>query len=491
MAGGARIHPGKRKGDPMLTRNSKPIIVAVPYVDTNEPIMAPSLLKSVLKTYGIKSTALDLNIKVVHRLSNHPKKQKLLDFFFSQLIHDDCIDDLNDLILYCRDQILKHDPNIISLSLLIYSCQIFTKWLCASLKEARPDLKIVIGGTGIKNFVGEDNLDFCIQLKNLGLIDDFIVGDGEISFYEFIKGNRDYPGINSNNWIPTPDLNIVPWPDYSDYDFSLYDNPTIPLCDSRGCIKNCEFCDVIEYWQKFQHRTAENIFDEMLYQISQHHITKFSFRSSLVNGNLKEFKKLISMISDYNENKLKPQQISWEGYFIIRGAKYHPDDLWQKLQTSNATLLVGVESVIQSVRNRLGKTFNDEDIDHDLAMGQKYKVPLILLMIVAYPTETRDNFEYTKQWFRDRKHYANNSVALVHLSFASILPGTQLARRSSEYGIKKGKLPSIWINQNLSITSAERKQYLLELYDVCQNECNFNALTNEQTLEHTTDYDLH
>lgn len=468
-----------------------PIIVAVPYVDTTEPIMAPALLKSVLKTYGIESTALDLNIKLVNKLSIHPKKQKLLDFFFSQLIHDDCIDDINDLILYCRDEILKHDPSIISMSLLVYSCQIFTKWLCAGLKQSRPDLKIVLGGTGIKNFVGEDNLSFCTQLKDLGLIDDFIVGDGEVSFYEFIQGNRDYPGINSNNWIPIPDLNTAPWPDYSDYDFSLYEKSLIPLNDSRGCIKNCEFCDVIEYWQKFQYRTAENIFAEMLYQIDRHHITKFSFRSSLVNGNLKEFKKLISMISDYNENKSKLQQISWEGYFIIRGAQYHPEDLWQKLQTSNATLLVGVESVIQSVRNRLGKTFNDEDIDHDLTMGQKYKVPLILLMIVAYPTETREDFEYTKQWFRDRKHYANNSVIFVALSFASILPGTQLARRSSEYGIKKGKLPSIWINQNLSITSAERKQYLLELYNVCQNECNFNAFTNEQTLEHTNDYDLH
>jgi hypothetical protein len=463
------------------------VIVSAPYVDTVEPIMAPALLKGVLKSYGIDSTALDLNIEIVNKLSNHPRKQKLLDFFFSQTIHVDCIDDIYDLILFCQTQILKYNPSVVSLSLLIYSCQIFTKWLCASLKQTRPDLKIIIGGTGIKNFVGEDNLDFCIQLKNLKLIDDFIVGDGEVSFYKLIQGDREYPGINSNNWVPIPDLDAAPWPDYSDYDFSLYEKVVIPLFDSRGCIKNCEFCDVIEYWQKFQYRTAENIFSEMLYQINKHSITKFSFRSSLVNGNLKEFKKLLTLISNYNQGKNKDKQISWEGYFIIRGAKYHTEDLWQKLQTSNGTLLVGVESVIQSVRNRLGKTFDDADIDHDLAMGQKYKVPLVLLMIVAYPTETKNDFEYTKQWFRDRKEYANNSVVFVHLSFASILPGTQLARRSSEYGIKKGKLPSIWINQNLNISSAERKQYLLDLYKICTNDCGFAAHSNEQTLEHTYD----
>ena len=85
MAGGARIHPGKRKGDPMLTRNSKPIIVAVPYVDTNAPIMAPSLLKSVLKTYGIKSTALDLNIKVA-AASSMIKTATLSDADYSRLV---------------------------------------------------------------------------------------------------------------------------------------------------------------------------------------------------------------------------------------------------------------------------------------------------------------------------------------------------------------------------------------------------------------------
>jgi hypothetical protein len=123
-------------------------------------------------------------------------------------------------------------------------------------------------------------------------------------------------------------------------------------------------------------------------------------------------------------------------------------------------------------------------------MGKKYSVPLILLIIVGYPTETLADYEYTKQWFRDRKQYAD-SVAFVNLSFASILPGTQLSRKSEEYGIKRGKLPSIWINQNLNITSEVRVAYLLELYNICANECGFITATNAQTIEHTLDHDFH
>lgn len=462
------------------------VICSVPYVDTVEPIMAPALLKSVLAQHKINATAIDLNIDIVNQLNHHPKKQKILDFFFSQRIHNDCIDDINRIINYCKDQILSASPSVVSLSLLVYSCQIFTRWLCASIRNQQPSIKIIIGGTGIRNFIGDDNLQFCHQLKQLNLIDDFIVGDGEISFVEYIKGNINYPGINNLNWLPVPQLNVDYYPDFSDYDFSQYENPLIPVCDSRGCVKNCEFCDIIEYWQKFQYRTAENIWGEMLYQLNRYNIRHFGLRSSLVNGNLREFKKLVSLISDYNFNKSPDQQISWEGYFIIRGAQHHSSELWQKIKESNGTLLIGIESVISKVRHNLGKTFENDDIDHNLLLGQQYGVPLVLLMIVAYPTETLDDFDYTKTWFKERKQFANNSVVAVSLSFASVLPGTQLARRSDEYNIKRGKLPSIWINQNLNITSQVRKQYLTDLYSICK-DCGFNTLTNEQTLEHTVD----
>jgi len=461
-------------------------IVAVPYVETVEAIMAPALLKSVLATHNIRAVAIDLNIEIVNRIEHHPRKQQILDFFFSQVIHPEAVEDIEEIINYCSHRILQYNTPTIAMSMLIYSGQIFTRWLCARIKTINPAVKIVVGGTGIKNFVAEDKSTFCEQARQLGLIDDYIIGDGELSLVEYLKGNYNYPGINNNDWLPLANLNDLPFPDYSDYDFSQYKDKEIPINDSRGCIKNCEFCDVIEHWKKFQYRTADIIFEEMLYQIDQLGISYFSFRSALTNGNMKEFNKLLDLIVDYNSNKPREKQIGWNGYFIIRNAKFHTEDLWKKISLSNGLLLVGVESVVSRVRHQLGKTFEDDDIDHNLKLSQQYGVPLILLMIVAYPTETLQDFEYTKQWFRNHKQYANNCVKFVNLSFASILPGTQLARKSDEYSIKKGSLPSIWINQNLSITTKQRLDYLRELRDIVVNECGFNAETSEQTIEHST-----
>lgn len=461
------------------------VIASVPYVDTVEPIMAPALLKGILKSHGIESTAIDLNVEIVNLMSNHPNRRKILDFFFSQHIHSDCVDDIVSMIDHCVAKLTADSPQLIALSLLVYSCQIFTAWLCAALKQKCPGTRIVIGGSGIKNFIAEPTAHFCQEARRLGLIDDFISGDGDIAFVEYVKGNRDYPGINSLEWQKISDLNAVPWPDYSDYDFDQYGLKTIPIFDSRGCVKNCEFCDIIEFWTKFQFRSADNVFQEMLHQINKYHITDFSFRNSLTNGNLKEFKRLIDLISDYNVSN--ETQISWSGYFIIRQPSQHPPELWEKLAISRGNLWLGVESVIGQVRHRMGKTFENSDIDYHLEMGQKYQVPLNLLMIVAYPTETLQDYEFTKQWFRQRKQFANNSVKFVSLAFAGILPGTQLSRRADEYNIKTGNLPSIWINQQLNITTKQRKQYLEELQHICGHECQFNTRTNEETLEHSND----
>ena len=58
---------------------------------------------------------------------------------------------------------------------------------------------------------------------------------------------------------------------------------------------------------------------------------------------------------------------------------------------------MGIESVVERVRIALGKNFTNDDIDYHLAMAKKYSVPLLLLLIVGYPTESQQDFEFTKE----------------------------------------------------------------------------------------------
>jgi radical SAM superfamily enzyme YgiQ (UPF0313 family) len=449
------------------------VIVAVPWVDAmHAPMAAPAVLKASLSRNGIKSTAIDLNIEVLTKVKCHPEYENLKKFFLTQVAEDWITQEVSKILFYCADRIIKQKPTIIALSLLTYECQPFTLWLCLVLRQLCPEIKIVIGGPGIKHLVADYNSTFRTSIKKLKLIDDWIAGDGDQALVEYVKGNHAYPGINSDSWQRIADLDSLPYPDWTDYNFYLYHQAYMPVVDAKGCVRNCEFCDVIEYWEKFQPRKAENIFAEMLHQIKEYNMRDFDFRSSISNGNLKEFKKLLKLMSDYNQNKYRPEKISWNASFIVRPKSQHPESMWQQMGDTYATLSLGVESVIPHVRKDLGKYFDNEDIDYHLAMAKKYNVKIVLMIITGYPTETVSDWELTKQWFRDRVDY-KDTISRLFLSSAAILPGTGLERNAKEYGII---LSNTGVNNwsTVLITKEQRMQHHADMVKLCRDELKFN-----------------
>lgn len=449
--------------------NPHVVIAAMPYIDTSHaPMAAPAVLKASLTQHGISSTAMDLNIEVLLKVKNHSLKDKIEEFFETETVHDDAVEVISQIVFYCAKRILDENPTVIGLSLLAHKCQVFTAWLCTALRQLSPNTKIVIGGPGTKFYVGNIEDGYRDKMKSLGLIDDYISGDGDRSLVEYVKGNYSFAGINTDSWDPV-DLNELPLPDYSDYNFFWYSSPFMPVVDSKGCVRSCEFCDVIEFWSKFQSRHAEHIFNEMLEQIKRYGIRNFDFRSSISNGNLKEFKKLLALMYEYNQGKFRQEQISWNASFIVRPASQHPEIMWEQIGATNGTLSLGIESIIPEVRSDMGKHFNNEDIDYHLAMAKKYNVKLVLLIITGYPTETLDDYETTKQWFRDRKEYIGNPVNTLFLSRCSILPGTQLARNSNALGLKDTESMVHWYDPRKNISLETRTNYHNQLVSMCRD----------------------
>lgn len=445
------------------------VFAAVPYVETTEPIMAPGYLKAIVAQHGFTSVAMDLNIEFLEKIKHHPHRDELIKFNLQDsAVSVEVAGSVDELIDYCAQRILNCQPRVIGLSLLTFISQRFTKLLLLRLRQLAPTVKIVIGGSGIKDFVADKKNHFCEDLKKHQLIDHYILGDGENAIVQLLNNNLSYPGIDSEHWVQPTNLADFPYPDYSDYNFDLYADKVIPIVDSQGCVRTCEFCDIIEHWKKYTYKPAEYAFNEMLHQSRKHGIYRFSMRNSLTNGNLKEFKRWVELIADYNQTATPDTQFSWFGYFIVRNASQHPEELWEKIGQSNGSLFLGVESVIERVRWEFGKKFYNQDIDYHLAMGQKYHIPLLILLISGSPSETREDYEYTKQWLKDRLHYAKNSVSSVSITLASILPGTEWQRKINESQIAVGQYPVLWVNQQLNITQEERLNYFNQLIEICK-----------------------
>lgn len=413
------------------------VIASVPWIDSDQPTLAPAILKSALANHGIKSYTVDLNAEVRNKIKKSPYQESILKFLLTEQVDGEAKTAIKDILDYMVDRLLAHNPDWIALSLLTYLSQISNRWICQRIRQKSPATKIVIGGPGA--FVTlKAGVDYVQSLKQQRLIDHYVSGDAEISFISLIQGRVNTPGVDSLSWEQISDLNDSPIPNFDDYDWSLYKNKRISIVGSRGCVRDCSFCDIHEHWTKFQWKTGAKIFSEIGHLKSTYGINVFNFSDSLVNGNQKEFRDWIRKLADYNlsaENH--HDRISWTGSFIIRPKDLMKEHDWKLVADSGVAMLsVGVESFVEHIRYHIRKRFSNDDLRFALDMAAKYQIPMTLLMIVGYVTETQEDFEQQLQWVEHNRRYAGRPVHSVQIgSGLGILPGTWLARNKNLLGI--------------------------------------------------------
>ncbi len=461
------------------------VLVSVPYTETASPLMAIAVLKSIAQKANWSCVALDLNIKQCNKIASHPQQRKLVDWFYNENYYPEIEDVLYKIFDQMADEVLSYQPKLIGLSLFTYACQISAKYLCIMLKQKSPDTKIVIGGSGVfDNVLGDHS--YVDNLQNMNLIDHYIIGDAENSFYDFLMDQATV-GVDGADWkeLTNDDLASLPAPNYDDYDFSLYEFPAIPILGSRGCVRKCTFCNDIVHWKKFSYRGGDHIFQEMLLQKQRYGLNDFVFSDALINGNMREFKVFLQCLAEYNDENLN-DKISWDSQFIFRPKNQFSEDDWALLKRSNPSALqVGIESLSENVRFHMGKKFDQASLNFGLEQAIKHTIPIRGLMIVGYPTETREDIDISKQWLTDNTRF-KDIIDFTWGGTMAILPGTELYNNQSKYNIVVDGSP--WQNWTNTVTGSNPKQraeWLVELSNHCKElgYKTFCGIENETILE--------
>jgi hypothetical protein len=453
----------------------KLLITSIPWTDTQAPLLAPALLKGMCRQKNIDTTAIDINQEVlsfVKRNYDIETRSRLQEFFYNGIKTFDK-SKVKKIIDFCVQRILSYSPTHVALSLLAYTSKIACEWICFRLRQLAPDVKIIIGGAGVFNTLGSDN-NLGKVLLDQGQIDYYIKGDGDLSLPDLVlrdSGTSNIIGVNSESWHQMPSLNNQPFPDYSDYDLSLYANKSIGIVGSRGCVRRCTFCDIHEHWKKYQWRTAEDIFAELIWHYEKTKTTKFMFQDSLINGNQIEFRKLMKLLAKHNDNN-PDGQIKWSSFFIFRPKTQMPEQDWIDISKSASTLTVGIESINQNVRFHMGKKFTNNDMHYCFDMCAKYKINCHMLLIVGYVTDTEETHKETMEWFRNNKHYFPNPIGTVSLGGTlGILPGTEIFRRQNELEIilQDKQFDHNWSIKKTNNTPAVRLRWYKEQTKACSD----------------------
>jgi radical SAM superfamily enzyme YgiQ (UPF0313 family) len=296
--------------------------------------------------------------------------------------------------------------------------------------------KIVVGGAGA--VVRGDNVStsevYGKLLKKQSLIDHYIHGEGELPWRALLGNILPYPGIDCPGEVLS-NFDFVPSPDYSGYKLTDYINSkvnglTLGAEGSRGCVRDCTFCDVKSFWQKYKFKDGQKLAQELVYLKEIYQVKHFFFNDSLVNGSDKAFRIFIKELSDYNQRN-PHDPIHWSGYYIIKPKTVYKEQDWINLKNSGArSLYIGIESGSEQVRNHMKKKFSNADIDHTMHYLQRYGIRCTWLMIIGYPTETEEDFQATLDLLKKYQPMAlDSTIDTVALGVTlSIIPDSPLGK---------------------------------------------------------------
>jgi tRNA A37 methylthiotransferase MiaB len=457
------------------------LICALPVSALNYAPAAPALLKSCVESAGFTAKTLDLSQEFYLKISQKDFLQYSQDSKFLLPNHEyNAISDLKvkEWLSQSIEIIKSINPKYIGLSIFSYYMQRSAYLLTKEIRLHCPTVKIILGGFGLtqassslKNLDNFKNTDlikpFNQFMHEQGLVDHNIIGEGEDALVSLLQDN--IPVVNSLD-----DLYNVPISDFSDYNLIDYEYVSqtmlLPITGSKGCVRQCTFCDIPNKFGKFRFRSGKHIAEEILYLKQKYKINNFSFTDSLINGSLKALKELLGELAKYNNSVPDSDRIRWNGQYISRPKGQTPEYLYELMAQSGAEgLTIGLESGSNAVLEAMNKKVKIEDVDYEMELFEKYNISTVLLFIIGFYNETYDNFlETIDTIIRYQKYVANGTVIRMDLGHPlTITNETALFDRSYDLGITMDLInPNLWTcktNPELTLKERIRRRLIAQL----------------------------
>lgn len=452
------------------------VICNVPGTMDYNPFAAPAALKSAIEDAGFSCTTIDFNIKLYKRFKDSPRllEEIQVAFINNELESErfEVKEIINELLEEWASDIKKRNPTFVGISVFTYQNQGSSMLLSKKLKDTYPSFKIILGGQGLASGGINGIMTFPQELKNKNIIDHYVRSEGEQSIVSILNNETKFSGIDMNTFNQINDLDSISFPNYDDYELDEYEQKTLPVTGSRGCIRRCTFCDIHDHW-KYSYRDGEKIAEELITSSQKYNVFNFNFTDSLVNGNIKQFNKFISILAQYN-SATNTEKIKWSGQFIFRSPSRQVDDIYWKniYESGGQDLALGLESGSEKVRNDMKKGFSDNDVHYTLKKLEEYNISCTLLLLIGYPTEELEDHQKTLNLLKRYQYLSGNIIKSVAIGTTlGILPNTPLAKQAADNGVIIDPThENNWVSlNNPDLNLRERLRRREELMKYCHN----------------------
>lgn len=445
------------------------LFLNVPLMSLGYPAAGSALLSGICRHNGYKSMVVDMNYTLYNQLG-----QDFYDEISSYLTLSGDIDPKIKYLYqeFLREQIVmirKYCPKYLGISVFTFECQKFTQDLCQALRDDGYTSPIVLGGAGLSTTgIANKIADFGEYMVTQGLVNFYIRGEADQAILRLLETGT---LSDCGKVYQIKNIESVPLSDYTNVINNKYIYPnnavTLPVNGSRGCVRECSFCDIHKFWPKFEFRPGAAVANEMIQLFEQTGCRNFIFTDSLINGSLKSFRDMCgTLVAHYRRNNLPDAYFTWGGQFICRNSTTFKDrDFELAAQAGMTGVAIGVETGSDAVRAHMKKGFTNQDLDFTMHSLSRNRINCYFLMIVGYPTETWNDFMDTVRMFERYERYRRDGT-LIGINLGGTLSldaGTDLVENATELGIhninpyQSDVFGINWMNENNpSLTIEER-----------------------------------
>ncbi len=306
---------------------------------------------------------------------------------------------------YFLPSIVSENPNLLGVSITATSQIVPGLTLCRLIKEANPDIHVVIGGSIFTRLV--DNLRRCERLFQV--TDSFIVFEGETALLELVnqlEGKKHFAKVPNliylengkvivNQPFYSENLAQHPAPNYDGFPLDRYLAPktVLPVQFSRGCYyKDCAFCALTLDHQNFRQKDPVKVVDE-LQSLAQKYDTPFFFFTDECLA-LSPTRRLCKEILN------RQFDIQWTAE--LRFEKNLSKELLSLMRDAGCHKIVfGLETYNKRMMDFMQKGITQESVQRICLDCVELGIAVHCYIIVGFPTETEEEALETMNFVLD------------------------------------------------------------------------------------------
>lgn len=249
---------------------------------------------------------------------------------------------------------------------------------------------IIAGGAGV-------TAEGCNILKDYTCFDYAFRGEAEQNIVPFLSAIdrkatlneisgicfRDNDGIVDSGILHATSMDLLPFPEYSFFDYMDMQFLNYPLVTSRGCPYRCSYCSVrFVSGSRFRCRSAENIAEELLQAKRKYNIEHFEVIDDTFTQDMERAKGIC------REFIRKDIGLTWKCPNGIRADKTDKE-LFRLMRDSGCReVWFGVESLNEEVFKLIDKGEQIEDIERAVLNAKRAGLKVGAFFIIGLPGST-------------------------------------------------------------------------------------------------------